>query len=118
MSNAVLEIRGLGNVPSFKNNKMLARGKLITDPKKQLWMDRATRSLELQFLSAIRETKDATWTALSPQFWTALSEQFDDSVQWIPEISARAIKCEKGQEGAEIILTKLLDASNIKPKDK
>ncbi len=99
-----LEIRGLGPVPSFKNNKMLARGKLITDPKKQKWMDQVTRSLESQLLSAIRMSVAGMETALPLPFWTALSEQFDDSVQWIPEIYVKAERCEKGDEGATICI--------------
>lgn len=103
----VLKISGLGNVPSFKNNKMLTRGKMITDPVKQKWMDRATRSLESQLLSAIRRTLAGTPMVPNQHFWIALSEQFDDSVQWIPEISVKATKCEKGEEGADILIEML-----------
>lgn len=103
----VLKIVESGNVPSFKNNKMLTRGKLITAPEKQKWMDLATRSLESQLLSAIRRTLAAMPMAPNQQFWIALSEQFDDSVQWIPEISVKATKCEKGEEGADILIEML-----------
>jgi hypothetical protein len=100
----VLRIEGLGHVPSFKNNKMLTRGKLITNPKAQSWMDRATRSFESQLLSAIRTTGAGMPMGLPQHFWTALSELFDDSVQWIPEICVRAEKCAKGEEGATIFI--------------
>jgi hypothetical protein len=102
-----LEIKGLGHCPSFKNNKMLTRGQLITAPKKQQWMNRATRSLESQLLSAIRMTVAEMPMALSPQFWMCLSGRFDDSVQWIPEICVKAEKCAKGDEGALIVIEPL-----------
>jgi hypothetical protein len=104
MNNVVLEIKGLGHVPSFKNNKLLTRDRLITNPENQVFMDWLTRSFESQLLSACRMTAAGTQTAPSPQFWTALSGQFDDSVQWIPEISVKAQRCPKGDEGATVTL--------------
>lgn len=101
-----LTVSGLGHVPSFKNNKMLLRkqGLLITDPKKQKWMDRCTRLFESQLRSGALIIGDVIWTEPCPRFLIAWCGQFDDSRQWIPEISVRWKTVPKGEEGATIIL--------------
>lgn len=103
----VLKIAGLGNVPSFKNNKMLTRGKLITDPVKQKWMQRAIGDLESQLLAAYSMAVAETSTGCVALYLTAWSKRFDDSIHWIPEISVKATKCENGEEGADILIEML-----------
>jgi hypothetical protein len=102
-----LVVHGIGSVPSFKNNKMLTKGKLITDPKKQKWMDRAIRSIESQLHSLLRTTGEET--SMEPQVRSliAWSKQFDDSVQWIPSLRLEVVNCEKGKEGAEITIERI-----------
>lgn len=103
-----LHLRKHGHIPSFKNNKMLTRGKLITDPKKQKKMDAITQDLRFQLISLFRTSGDVTQMALSQPCLTALSrhcEKFDDSVQWIPKITIQVKKVRKGFEGADITLT-------------
>ena len=39
--------------------------------------------------------------------WTASSVPFDDSVDWIPEISVSVERVEKGQEGATVVIERL-----------
>lgn len=100
-----LQIQGLEHVPSFKNSKMLTRGKLITKPERQKWMKQAIQQLQFQ-LRSLSATID-TETQMEPyrQFLTALLEHsmgFDDSVQWVKEIRIRVQQCDKGKEGAEI----------------
>lgn len=107
MNNVRLFIHGMGHVPSFKNSKMLCRGNLITDPKKRAWMDAATDSLESQLRCVSRIIGDGMQTAHCLQSLIACATQFDDSVQWVPELHVRAVKCAKGDEGADIVVTLL-----------
>lgn len=107
MSRIVLRVRGQGHVPSFKNSKMLCRGRLITDPKKREWMDAATASLVFQLYSASVTHAPETGTERCLRSLIASATQFDDSIQWIPEIHVRAVRCAKGDEGAEIAITLL-----------
>lgn len=101
-----LEIKGLGHVPSFKNSKMLTRGRLITDPKKQRWMERAIRLIASQWRYASLIVGGATSTGRSRRSLTVLLPQ-DDSWQWIPEIHCRAARVGKGEEGAKITIERI-----------
>ncbi len=100
----VLKLHGLGHVPSMKNNKMLTRGRLITDPEKQKWMDRAIRSLEFQLRSLFQTEGAGMPTMPSQQSWTVWSAQFDDSTEWIEHEEISVQRVAKGLEGAIITL--------------
>ncbi len=96
---------GLGHCPAMKNSKMLARGRLITDPKKQKWMDQCIRSFESQLRSAFPTSAKGTWTEQQRLYWTALFErcpEFDDNWMVIPEITIKAVQVGKGKEGAVV----------------
>lgn len=97
-----LTIRGRGHVPSFKNNKMLARGKLITHPKKQQWMEQAIHDLESQLRSLCQTSDGATSMGLVARSLIAWSQRFDDSVQWVDQLHILAVELPKGEEGANI----------------
>lgn len=101
-----LVIRGLGHVVSFKNSKMIARGRLITDPKKQEQMDRIIRSFESQLLSAFQTTEGAILTVPYRQFLTA-SLPADDDWKHLPEIHLSVALVPKGEEGAEITIERI-----------
>lgn len=47
-SEPVLKLVWRGHVPSFKNGKLLSRGNLITDPRKQKIMDGITAAFREQ----------------------------------------------------------------------
>lgn len=102
-----LVIQGQGHVPSFKNGKMLARGRLITHPKKQAWMEKAAASIASQLISLYQTAEAETPTGVSLQSWIQSSMPLDDSLDWIgvPCGSWRTVK--KGSEGAEVIIEKL-----------
>jgi hypothetical protein len=102
-----LVVQGISSVPSFKNSKMLARGRLITDPKKQKWMDRCIQSFLSQLCSGFRTTAIETQTALCPPCWIASCMPFDDSVKHIKRIEVTVVKVPKGEEGAEIIVRQM-----------
>jgi hypothetical protein len=93
----VIQISGIGNVPSFKNSKKIVKmGKrygLITDPKKRKWMDKATQSIKSQLLAAIRTDAEGISTGRLQHSSIALLIQragLDDSWQWMSVIEARA----------------------------
>ena len=98
-----LEIQGLG-VPSFKNSKMLTRGRLITDPRKREVMDKITDAFESQLRSALATTGEGTRTGRLVRSLTVCATEFDDSVQWIPEIHVYVERVAKGHEGAVITI--------------
>lgn len=97
-----LVVKGLGDVPSFKNSKMLTRGRLITDPKKQQWMERCTKAFESQ----LRTWFQAAGIEISTEP-TALSRiaslvPLDDCLHWIRPGSQDWHVVSKGEEGAVV----------------
>lgn len=105
-----LVVKGLGAVPSFKNKKRICKKRLITRPEIQEWMERCTRSLQSQFASYFQTIAEETLMDAAQQCLIALSKhsgQFDDCWQWIPKETLTAEKCDKGQEGCEIIIEML-----------
>lgn len=99
-----LSIRGQGHCPSFKNSKVLARGRMFTKPEYQEWMEKAILAMAYQ-LRSIAQTS-ATGTLTEPQLrsWIASSLPLDDSRHWIPKLTVEAVDCEKGMEGADIVI--------------
>lgn len=102
-----LVIRGIGHVPSFKNSKMLTRGKLITDPKKQKWMNKATRNLESQLRYFIPIQEIGTETGLTLLSKIASFMPLDDSLKWIPKHNVDSQRVSKGYEGANITIERI-----------
>lgn len=102
-----IHIRALGSITSFKNSKMLSRGRLITDPTKQKKMDGYTRAIESQLRSAYQTAGGATETGLSLPSWIAACWPADDSVDWLPEIVVRVERVGNGEEGADIQVERL-----------
>jgi len=86
---------------------MIARGRLITDPKKQEKMEWYITVITLSLLSTFRTIADETGTACLPPSAIASQLPEDDCWQCIPEISVRVEKVAKGEEGCDILLTKL-----------
>lgn len=105
MNPICLEIKGLGHVPSFKNNKMLARGRLITNPVNQKWMDRCVRSFESQLVSLYQTREDGMRTGRSLQSWIASVLPLDDSVREIIQQEVIVTHTTKEWEGAIINIT-------------
>lgn len=98
-----LHVKGLGHVPSFKNSKMLTRGRLITNPKKQKWMDQCIASFELQLMSLCQTREGGTSTAALQRFLTASLPQ-DDAWLFVPELKVKAEQAATHDEGALITI--------------
>lgn len=106
MSNISLSVRGI-NIPSFKNNKMIAQGRLITNPKRQKVMEQITASFVLQCISGLATSGGAMPTVPCPRSLTASLLPEDDSWQWIPEIRVVVAQVPKGSEGCDILIEPL-----------
>lgn len=102
-----LIIQNLGHIPSFKNSKLLTRGRLITDPKKQKVMELITQAIESQLNSYTAIKDGETWMEGCQQSLIAWSKQFDDSSDWIPEIRITSKHVQKGNEGAIILIEEI-----------
>ena len=108
----VLTLRGLGHVPSFKNQKRAildsqsGQMRTVTEKKTAAWMKMATAHFVFQLLSKYATGGDGTVTAHSLQSLIA-SLPPDDAWQFVPQISITAIKVPPGEEGAEITITKI-----------
>jgi len=101
-----LSFRGR-HLPSFKNSKLLTRGRSITKPEYQKVMADIIRSFESDLRSATQTSADATWMVDSPAPWIVLLRHlkgFDDSRQWISKIEVDFMEVEKGQEGCDLTL--------------
>jgi hypothetical protein len=102
-----LVIQGLGEIPSFKNSKLLTRGRIITDPKKQQKMEALTRVIASLLASAAPIPDGGTLTEQHLQSWIASSLPLDDSRQWIPELLISSRDVDRGNEGVDILIEKL-----------
>jgi hypothetical protein len=102
----LLVVKGIGPPPSFKNSKMLTRGKLITDPKKQRWMQAAQALIESQLLFKCPTDESGTVTAAKLRSWIASATPENDSCAYLTECSWRFMKVPKKQEGAILLVTK------------
>lgn len=112
LSNETLVLRLETNhvPPSFKNSKMITRGKLITHPRKQKVMDAIIRDFESQLSCAIQMAESGTSMVDAQHCLIALSkvcDQFDDSVQWIPDIRIIGLHVKKGFEGATVSIEQI-----------
>lgn len=106
----VLKLRGVGTICSFKNTKMIARKRLITDPKKQEKMDAYIRAIALALFCAHQTDEIATATGCALPSWIRSSVPLDDSLRWIPESGGfKSLRVPKGQEGADIIIERIDD---------
>lgn len=97
-----LVVKGLGHVPSFKNKKMITRGKLITDPKKQAWMEKAAAAIESQLRCLFQTEGAGTVTEQSLRSLILTLLPLDDSLDWIGVPSGSWRRVKKGEEGAVI----------------
>jgi hypothetical protein len=112
MKSVKLEIKNQGHVPSFKNGKMMTRGRLITDPKKQKWMEKAATCMESQLRSLYQTSETGMQTGLSLQSWILTYLPLDDCLKWIGVPCGSWRKVKKGEEGAEIEFSMLNSVFN------
>lgn len=107
-----LSIRGLGPVPSLKNAKRVifdkAKGHMrpLTEPRVRKWMDKATRALRLQLISAFQQIESPTWTGDFRQF-LMFYVPADDRRQIITDLEIHNVQVEPGEEGADILIERL-----------
>jgi hypothetical protein len=102
----VLEVRGLGHVPSLKNS-MFA----IVKKENREWKRRCVHAFALQLSSSFRINGAATPITPSPRSLIAWLPR-DDTWKDIPEYSVKSILVPPGEEGAEIKI-ELLEESVV-----
>ena len=102
-----LEIKSIGEVPSFKNSKVIVRPKgrramLMTQPVKRKWMDAASALFESQLRSFIRAKGIPTLTGEQLLCSIATLLPLDDSRKWMAVLNVSWRQVSKGCEGAEV----------------
>ena len=107
MSNPlVIEIKGIGHVPAFKNKKIICGKRLITAPKARKWMEEAQALMYSQLCSKFQTTEGETqmgpWQLSAIQSWP-----LDDNFKIIPEMHIVTERVPKGEEGATIYIEKI-----------
>lgn len=104
MSSIVLNVKGKGHVPSFKNSKLLTRGRLITKPEFQEWMRACVDDFESQLRSAYQTTVTVMPMVPSRRCWIACVVPLKDSVRHIIDERILVELVAPGEEGATIII--------------
>lgn len=104
MTPILLVVSGMGHVPSFKNNKLLTRGRLITNPRNQAWMEAVADAFASQLLCWFQTTGIEILTEQQALSSIATLVPLDDSLAWIGELSVNWRHVPKGMEGAEIVI--------------
>jgi len=102
-----LSVRGLGNVPSFKNSKVIRtkpKPSLTTKPQIKEWMDRAAASIESQLISLYQIAEAETPTGQSLQSWILSSLPLDDDLVWVGVTCGSWRRVKPGEEGFELII--------------
>lgn len=105
----ILVVKGLGHVPSKKNNKMLTRGRLITKPEYQKWIEWCILDFVSQLSSMSQTEEGAMLMERSRQSLMCWLKHYDDSLDWVCEMNVKAHPriVAKGTEGAIVILEQL-----------
>lgn len=101
-----LVVKGF-HVPSFKNSKMLTRGRLITKPEYQQLMKQITQAFECQLRSWFQTNGIETGTGRTALLRIASLLPLDDSLKWIAEHCVKWQRVSKGNEGAELKVEKI-----------
>lgn len=102
----VIDIKGVGHVPAFKNKKIICGKRLITAPKARKWMELAQKLMYSQLKSKFQTIEGATSTVPWQQYAMS-SWPPDDNCKVISEIHVTVKKVPKGDEGATIYLQKI-----------
>ncbi len=103
-----LQIRNLGEVPSFKNAKrIVSHNYLATRKDVKRWMMQATDSFESQLMCAAQTACGETSTDQQRRSWIASSVPLDDARQIIRSLTISTFDVPNGDEGADILITKL-----------
>lgn len=102
----LLQTRG-SHVPSFKNSKLLTKGRLITNPRNQKWMEECIQVFSSQLICSCPMSENETVTAQKLRSWIASSTPENDSCRYLIACSWRFTKVSKGQEGVNVRIEQL-----------
>jgi len=112
MQTIKLVIKGMGEIPSYKNKKVIGRSSsgqavLYTKPEVKEQMDRITMAIEFQLRSLLQTGGTGTGTECIPQSKIVSSLPLDDSLAWIGSHSVSWQRVKKGEEGFELTIEEL-----------
>lgn len=107
-----LAVSGLGEIPSFKNKKVIGRSRngkatLYTKANVKDQMELITRALEFQLRCWLQTKGIEMGTECIPPSKIASLLPLDDCVAWIPKHSVSWQKVKKGEEGFELTIETL-----------
>lgn len=101
-------------MPAMKNSKMLTRGKLITKPEYQKWMDKAAEDLEYQLRCIFQTKENEIQTEQQLHFLTSSLLPMDDCCAWIGQLCVSWQQVSKGSEGARIVIENISNEKTTK----
>lgn len=104
-----LAVKGLGEIQSFKNKKVIGRSPtgqavLYTKPETKEQMERITMAIEFQLRSLLQTEGTGTGTGCIPLSKIVSSLPLDDSLAWIGLHSVSWRRVKKGEEGFEMTI--------------
>lgn len=108
-----LVVQGLGEVPSFKNRKVIGRDRkgrpmLFTKDEVKERMELLTKAIEYQLRSSLLIDETGTVMECIPQSRIVSSLPLDDSLNWIGSHSVSWRRVRNGEEGFEIVIEPVL----------
>lgn len=109
----ILEIRGIGNVPSFKNAKRISinrkTGKRFPRTEKRVkdWMENAIQLIEYQLRGMFLIGESGILGECQRQSLIASSMPLDDSLDWMIPGAQSVIHVPHGNEGCTITIERL-----------
>lgn len=110
-----LTVQGLGQVPSFKNNKRAildrntSKMRTLTEPKTKRWMNQCIDQFESQLLTCFQIKEGETVGEWRKRLRTALLPLLDDSWKHMLPGAQNVRIVPKGNEGAEITIDPVLN---------
>lgn len=108
-----LVVQGLGEVPTFKNRKVIGRNRkgrplLYTKTEVKERMELLIKAIEYQLHSSLLTDETGTVMECIPRSKIVSSLPLDDSLIWIGSHSVNWRRVRKGEEGFEIVIEKVV----------
>lgn len=109
MPSIKLVVQGLGEVPTFKNRKLIGktrRGKSVLYTKEEVKqrMELLTKAIESQLYSSLLIDETGTVMECIPPSKIVSSLPLDDCLTWIESHSVSLRRVKRGEEGFELTI--------------
>jgi hypothetical protein len=106
-SSPTLTLEVPGKIPSFKNCKRICGDRLVTSKHTKARMREIESSILYALLCAFQADTGKTLTGVSLRSWIVSSTPGDDCWTNMPRLTIEGELCEKGKEGATIMIDKM-----------